>query len=168
MHPQLRSFLTVPLFAGFAFVLALAMPLPLPGSGGAALADLGGGGGASDPFKDVRALIVKEQYEAALVKLDGLQQSQAKNADLYSLKGFATRKLGHYHEAEGYYEQALEIDDEHIYALEYLGELYLETDRLDEAEKVLKRLDDACGFFGCDEEEELKQAIAAYKAKKGG
>ncbi|MET4805302.1 tetratricopeptide repeat protein [Limibacillus sp. MBR-115] len=164
MHLQERAFSV----GALASAVLLALLIALPGGGGGARADLGGDSGTNDPFKEVRALIVKEQYEAALVKLDGLQQSQAKNADLYSLKGFATRKLGRYQEAEGYYDQALAIDDEHIYALEYLGELYLETNRLAEAEKVLERLDDACGFFGCEEEEELKQAIAAYKAKNGG
>ena len=80
--------------------------------------------------------------------------------------GFSHRKLGNYEEAERYYLRALEIEPEHRGANEYIGELYLETDRPELAEERLQVLDDAC-FFGCEEYDELKEAIEAYKAAKG-
>ena len=64
------------------------------------------------------------------------------------------------------YKKALSIDPSHKDAHEYLGELYLRMGDLAKAEKQLKRLDSLC-FFGCDQIDELKAAIAAYKKKKG-
>jgi tetratricopeptide (TPR) repeat protein len=72
--------------------------------------------------------------------------------------------MGAYQESYGYYQKALAIDPEHRQALEYLGELYLQTDRLTEAEQTLERLSDVCGFFGCSEKNDLKAAIEFYKA----
>jgi hypothetical protein len=46
-----------------------------------------------------------------------------------------------------------------------LGELYLETDQLAKAEDRLQVLDDAC-FLGCEEYDDLKEAIEKYKEKK--
>jgi len=48
-----------------------------------------------------------------------------------------------------------------------MGELHLEQDRLADAEKELQALSKACPWFGkCEEYEDLKTAIAKYKAKK--
>ena len=58
------------------------------------------------------------------------------------------------------------MDPSHKDAHEYIGELYLRMDDLANAEKHLKRLDQLC-FFGCEQFDELKAAIAAYKKKKG-
>ncbi|GIR65983.1 MAG: hypothetical protein CM15mP70_10900 [Pelagibacteraceae bacterium] len=57
-------------------------------------------------------------------------------ADLYNYMGFASRKQKNpsFDNAEGYYLKALSLNEDHIGALEYLGELYFETDRLEEAE----------------------------------
>jgi len=52
-------------------------------------------------------------------------------------------------------------------AHEYMGELYLETNRLAEAEKQLQALSKACPWFGkCEERDDLKAAIEKYKAAK--
>jgi tetratricopeptide (TPR) repeat protein len=70
----------------------------------------------------------------------------------------------HFVEALDYYQKALQIDPEHRGANEYLGELYLQMDRLDLALERLKVLDDDC-FFGCKEFDELEDAIEDYRAK---
>ena len=56
--------------------------------------------------------------------------------------GFASRKqkIPNYEDAENYYLKALSFDKNHIGALEYLGELYFETDRRDEALVLLNRI----------------------------
>ena len=90
------------------------------------------------------ALVQEEDYAAAI---EGLDAALAEDPE----------------EAEGYYLRALEQEPEHRGANEYLGELYLETGRLELAEERLAVLDDAC-FFGCEEYDELKEAIEAYKA----
>ena len=48
--------------------------------------------------------------------------------------------LHEYYAAENYYLKALSFDNNHIGALEYLGELYVETDRRDEALVLLNRI----------------------------
>jgi protein involved in temperature-dependent protein secretion len=58
----------------------------------------------------------------------------------------------------------LGIDPSHKDAHEYLGELYLRMGDLAKAEKQLKQLGNLCSF-GCDQLDELKSAIAAYKKK---
>ena len=63
--------------------------------------------------------------------------------------------------------RALKLDSNHRYAHEYLGELYLDMNQPDNAEKQLAALKKACPFIGkCEEFEDLKKAIDAYKAKK--
>jgi len=151
-----RSFLAVLLAGSLGATLA-----PLP-----AAADFSGGSAAS-PLNEARDKIEEGRYEAALSELQGLAAENPEDADVHNLLGYAYRKMGRYDESYEHYQLALEIDPEHKEALEYLGELYLQTDRLPEAEATLERLSDSCGFFGCEEERELKEAISAYKAKQG-
>ena len=66
------------------------------------------------------------------------------------------------HQALGFYQKALSLNAEHRGALEYLGELYLQTGRPKQAKEMLKRLDDAC-FFGCEEYDDLKKAFQVAK-----
>jgi len=60
------------------------------------------------------------------------------------------------------YQKALKIEPEHRGANEYLGELHLQMGRLDKALERLKVLDDDC-FFGCEEFDELEEAIEIYR-----
>ena len=68
--------------------------------------------------------------------------------------------------AEKFYDEALRIDPRHRGALEYSGELYLQTGDLARAEQRLAALDKAC-FLPCAEYSDLKKAIAQYKAGSG-
>ena len=63
-----------------------------------------------------------------------------------------------------HYQAALRIKPNHRGANEYLGELYLELGRLEEAEERLKVLDAACKFR-CEEYQDLEEAIASYKSR---
>ena len=76
--------------------------------------------------------------------------------------GFSHRKLDKVEEAFKYYNRALELNPRHQGANEYIGELYLQTKNLNKAEEHLEVLDDVC-FFGCDEYDDLKNAIEKYK-----
>lgn len=109
------------------------------------------------------ALVQQEDYAAAIEEFDAALAEDPEDADTLNYLGYAHRKLGNYEQAEAYYLRALEQEPEHRGANEYLGELYLETDRLALAEERLAVLDDAC-FFGCEEYDELEEAIEAYKA----
>ena len=50
-----------------------------------------------------------------------------------------------YDDAETHYLKALKLDSDHVGALEYIGELYLETDRIEEAKKSLQKLKSVAG-----------------------
>ena len=152
-------------------ILALGFALILgSGAGTGALAAGGGGGGSSGgedrALRDARALIESERYEEALAKLERVVAGDEDNADAWNLVGFGLRKLGRYDEAMEGYARALAIDPRHTEAIEYLGELHLALDDLPEAEKQLARLGEICRS-GCDEYDELEEAIARYRAAKG-
>ena len=76
--------------------------------------------------------------------------------------GFTTRKLGDFENGEKYYLLGLEIDPNHVGINEYLGELYVVTNRLDLAKEKLKVLE-SCN---CEEYNELKEIIAGTKQSK--
>ncbi len=126
-------------------------------------ANMGGSGsGDGDVLEPARERIEAGEYRAALKELESLQAEQPGDADIYNLLGYSHRKLGEYEQAERYYKRALSIDPEHRGANEYLGELYLQTNRPELARERLEVLDDAC-FFGCEEYDELEAAIRAYE-----
>ena len=101
-------------------------------------------------FKNAQKLIYSKKYEKAidiLISLEDKKPIGFSKADLYNYLGFATRKKNNpnYEDAEEYYLLALSIDANHIGALEYLGELYFETDRLWQAEELLIKLGAVAG-----------------------
>ena len=61
--------------------------------------------------------------------------------------------------AERNYNRALRIDSNHKGALEYMGELFLETDRREKAEDLLARLEKLCPS-GCEELEDLRESFS--------
>ena len=129
----------------------------------------------------------KTNYEKAVVhiksakkyekkgKLEKAQKSYAKaqklliksnekkpgKADTLNYLGFTTRKLGDFENGEKYYLQGLAIDPEHIGINEYLGELYVATNRHNLAVERLGVLE-GCK---CEEYDQLKAVIAGEKSK---
>jgi tetratricopeptide (TPR) repeat protein len=96
-------------------------------------------------FHRAKKLIYKKKYERGLETLKSIEEETPfgyTSADLYNYMGFASRKqkIPNYKDAENYYLKALSLDKNHIGALEYLGELYVETDRRDEALVLLNRI----------------------------
>ena len=61
-----------------------------------------------------------------------------------------------------YNEKALFLDPRHKGAHEYIGELYLKMKQPEKAKEHLAKLDSIC-FFGCEEFDELKEAIQDYE-----
>lgn len=143
---------------------ALFLSIVLAGTAWAAGSDDSSSSSApSGPYEKGVALVQEQDYTGAIEQLGLALNQEPDDADTLNYLGYCHRKLGNYEEAERFYLRALEIEPEHRGANEYLGELYLETDRLELAEERLEVLDGAC-FFGCEEYDELKEAIAAYKA----
>jgi len=96
-------------------------------------------------FHRAKKLIYKKKYERGLETLKAIEEETPfgyTSADLYNYMGFASRKqkIPNYKDAENYYLKALSFDKNHIGALEYLGELYVEIDRRDEALILLNRI----------------------------
>jgi tetratricopeptide (TPR) repeat protein len=104
-------------------------------------------------------------YARALGLLQKVVQGSPNNADAWNYIGFSHRNLKQFDQSLAAYRKALAIDPDHRGANEYLGELYLQTGDLTKAKERLAKLDDLC-TFGCEEYDDLKQAIKTYEAAK--
>ena len=100
----------------------------------------------------------KARFEDAIDSLRRLASAIGPHPDVLNYLGYAYRRLERYEQAETYYEQALTIDPLHRGANEYLGEMYVELGRLDEARARLAVLDEACPF-ACAEYEDLERVL---------
>src|SRR5438552_695301 len=118
---------------------------------------------APDKLSAVRAQIAAKNFPGAIDELKRLNDTG--DADWNNLMGYSLRKAPapDFAGAEKFYDEALRIDPRHRGALEYSGELYLQTGDLAKAEQRLATLDKTCRF-GCSEYCELKKAIAQVKA----
>ena len=76
--------------------------------------------------------------------------------------GFTHRKVGDYENAEIYYSMGLELDPKHVGINEYMGELFVVTNRLDKAKERLAVLKDC----KCKEYKDLKLVIEGKKESK--
>ena len=82
----------------------------------------------------------KKLYSQAFKKLNKAYKSDKKNPDILNYMGFTSRKNGNFEEAETYYLKGLDLDPKHNGINEYLGELYVQTNRIDKAKERLKVL----------------------------
>ena len=102
--------------------------------------------------KEEKAL---KQYNAAYKKLLEAHKVESRNPDILNYLGFTLRKAGKYDQAEKYYLQGLEIKPDHNGTNEYLGELYVKTQRIDLAKERLAVLKNC----NCEEYSELEEVI---------
>jgi len=94
-------------------------------------------------------------YLKALGKFEKAYEKNKKNADILNYLGFTLRKTGKLEKAEFFYLKGLELDASHLGINEYLGELYIQTNRIELAQERLKVLQ-GCN---CEEYKELKELI---------
>ena len=125
-------------------------------------ADGGGYAERNSRLKPVEELIEAENYAGAIKELEKALAEEPEDPDVLNLLAYSHRKSMHFDVALDYYLKALEIEPKHRGANEYLGELYLQMDRLDLALERLEVLDKDC-FFGCKEFDKLEEAIEAYR-----
>jgi tetratricopeptide (TPR) repeat protein len=111
----------------------------------------------------VRAKIKAKDFKAALAELTPMLATH-QHADVYNLMGFSLRKTGDYQQAYTFYRKALDFDPDHKGALEYLGELYVETGQMDKAKENVVRLKQLCPS-GCEELADLEKAISTTGPK---
>ena len=103
-----------------------------------------------------------KRYEKALNLLVISNKKVPNKADTLNYLGFTTRKLGDYDGGEQFYLEGLAIEPNHNGINEYLGELYVATNRIDLARERLKVLENC----KCEEYDELKEIIAGTKKSK--
>ena len=103
-----------------------------------------------------------KSYKKALKLLTKSNLKKPNNADTLNYLGFTTRKLGDYKNGEKYYLQGLALVPNHVGINEYLGELYIVTNRMNLAKERLKVLKNC----GCKEYSELKEIIEGKKKSK--
>ena len=130
---------------------------------------------ASDYTKAKNLINAAKKYEKK-GKIDKAQERYAKaqklllksndekplQADTLNYLGFTTRKLGDFEGGEKFYLLGLQIEPNHNGINEYLGELYVATNRMDMAKERLEVLK-TCN---CEEFNELKQIIEGTKKSK--
>ena len=104
----------------------------------------------------------KKRYAKAQKLLLKSNSEKPNKADTLNYLGFTTRKLGDYENGEKYYLLGLEINPNHVGINEYLGELYVATNRINLAKERLKVLE-SCN---CEEYNELKEIIQGTKKSK--
>src|ERR1700716_1979638 len=111
----------------------------------------------------VRAKIKAKDFKGALAELMPMLETH-QHADVYNLVGFSLRKTGDYKQAYTFYRKALDFDPAHLGALEYLGELYVETGQVEKARENVVLLKKLCPS-GCEELADLEQAVASASPK---
>lgn len=106
----------------------------------------------------IRAKIKAQDYRGAIAELNTLIEFGIVDADVYNLMGFAQRKNGDLERAGLFYVRALRMNPDHLGALEYQGELFLQLGDRAAAERNLERLRALCPQ-GCEERDDLEQAF---------
>ena len=97
----------------------------------------------------------KKNYLKAYDILKEANKMEPNNPDVLNYLGFTLRKTGDLKNAEIFYLEGLKLDATHPGINEYLGELYVETNRIELAKERLEALRDC----NCEEFEELDALI---------
>ena len=102
-----------------------------------------------------------DSWIKAFKKLEKAYSSDKKNPDILNYMGYTSRKSGNFEQAERFYLQGLSLKPDHNGINEYLGELYVQTNRIDKAKERLEVLK-SCN---CDEYKELELIIKTRGTK---
>ena len=111
--------------------------------------------------KKEKASKAKKIYTQAFKKLEKAYSSDSKNPDILNYLGYTSRKIGNFEQAEKFYLKGLSIKPDHNGINEYLGELYVQTNRIDKANERLEVLKNC----NCDEFKELELIIKTRGVK---
>ena len=103
----------------------------------------------------------KKLYSQAFEKLERAYSSDKSNPDILNYMGYTSRKNGNFEQAEKFYLKGLNIKPDHNGINEYLGELYVQTNRIDKANERLEVLKNC----NCEEFKELELIIKTRGTK---
>ncbi|MET4236291.1 tetratricopeptide (TPR) repeat protein [Bradyrhizobium sp. I1.8.5] len=116
-----------------------------------------------DPdFKAGKKALGVENWHDAIAAFELAALRDPTNADVQNYIGYAYRRLHQMGPAIGHYHQALMLNPRHRSAHEHLGEAYLVLGEPARAQQLLAALENLC-LIPCEEYDDLKQAIAAYR-----
>ena len=104
----------------------------------------------------------EKRYKKAFKLLLVSNKKKPNNPDTLNYLGFTSRKLGDFEKGENYYLEGLAIEPNHVGINEYLGELYVVTNRIELARERLNVLNNC----NCEEYDELKEIIEGTKKSK--
>ncbi|HYN00189.1 MAG TPA: tetratricopeptide repeat protein, partial [Aestuariivirgaceae bacterium] len=102
----------------------------------------------SELIEQAWALARKGEFEAGRLLFSSV--ADRRNPEVLNGLGYTNRKLGQFHEAIGYYQQAIAIDPNYAEAREYLGEGYTTMGKIDLAKEQLAEIRRICGT-SCEE-----------------
>jgi len=111
-----------------------------------------------------KAAIAAKDWNAAIRSLSSAALRDTRNADIENYLGYAYRQSGQLQLAFAHYQRALQLNPRHRGAHEYIGEAYLIANNLAKAEEHLASLQRIC-LIPCEEYEDLKKAVADYRAR---
>jgi len=121
--------------------------------------------GQLDPdYAAGKAAIAAKDWNAAIRSLSSAALRDTRNADIENYLGYAYRQSGQLQPAFPHYQRALQLNPRHRGAHEYIGEAYLLANNLPKAEEHLAALQRIC-LIPCEEYEDLKKAVADYRAR---
>ena len=110
-----------------------------------------------DGYHAAYALIYdKDDYQGGITALRALEHDN--NADVATLLGYASRKLGRYDDAKYWYDKALAADPKHALTWSYYGMWHAEQGNLLKAKDDLEQVRLICGTE-CKEYIALKEVI---------
>ena len=98
----------------------------------------------------------KHDYDGGIAVLRSMDQDD--NADVATLIGYASRKLGRYDDAKVWYDRALAADPDHALTWSYYGMWQAEQGNILKAKDDLQKVASICGTT-CREYTALKAAI---------
>ena len=129
----------------------------------------------ANPYNDAKKLVkragkfekkekiekAKKLYSQAFKKLEKAYLTDKNNPDILNYMGYTSRKVGNFEQAEKFYLKGLSIKPDHNGINEYLGELYVQTGRIDKANERLEVLKNC----NCEEFSDLELIIKTRGTK---
>ena len=107
-------------------------------------------------YQQGRALALTGYYAHALPILEAVVRTD--DPIIYTMRGYAVRKLGDHDTAMRLYDRALTIEPDNINTHEYIGKSYVELRKPDLARAELAKVAKFCGL-GCEQYDDLAEAI---------
>ncbi|GAB4215205.1 MAG: hypothetical protein OHK0012_14830 [Synechococcales cyanobacterium] len=112
-------------------------------------------------FQKGKKALATEDWLVAIPLFQSVVAAEPDNADAWNYLAYSHRRSGQLTPAFNAYRKALTLNPQHLGALSYLGEAYLQAGDIDQAQAQLQKLALFCGTT-CTEYQALAEAIATH------